>query len=100
MHSRCSRVTVSRMARFLRTDRPHIEYPCTWVYKLFGKSQDAIRRAVALIAAGRDYTLEPSRSSRYNRYHCMNLELRVLSDEDRRGLSDALGTHEDILLVL
>ncbi|HON37198.1 MAG: YbeD family protein [Desulfomonilia bacterium] len=88
------------MAYFLYTKSPRIEYPCTWVYKLFGKSQDAIRGAVALIAAGRHYTLKPSRSSRNNRYHCMNLELRVMSDEDRRGLSDALGAHEEILLVL
>lgn len=88
------------MKRVLRTKRPYIEYPCTWTYKLFGRDRDAIRCAVGQIAAGRQYTMELSRSSRNERYHCMNLDLRVLSDEDRCGLSDALGAHADILLVL
>lgn len=88
------------MAHFPGTKKPAIEYPCDWLYKIFGRDQDAMRRAVARMVAGRRHALKPSRSSRNDRYHCMNLELLVLSDDDRLGVYEALNAQEEILLVL
>jgi putative lipoic acid-binding regulatory protein len=88
------------MARFLRARKPDIRYPGTWLYKIFGKDRNSMREAVDHLVTGRSYALEPSHSSRNNRYHCMNLELTVESDEDRLGIYEALNAHPDILLVL
>jgi len=88
------------MARFPGTKKPDIEYPCTWLFKIFGRDREAMQRAVARMISGRRHALTPSRSSRNNRYHCMNLELLVQSDEDRLGAYEALNAQDDILLVL
>jgi putative lipoic acid-binding regulatory protein len=80
--------------------KPDIEYPCTWVFKLFVKDRDMLGEALPGIIPGREYTLTPSRSSRHKRYHCMNLELTVLSDGDRLSVYEGLNSHASILLVL
>lgn len=88
------------MARFLRAKKPDIRYPCIWLYKIFGNDRESMREAVGLLFPERSYALEPSHSSRNNRYHCMNLEFTVKSDDDRLGIYEALNAHPDILLVL
>lgn len=80
--------------------QPNIDYPCRWVFKLFGKDMDLLREAVGRIMPAESYSLTLSRSSRHDKYHCMNLELTVVSDEDRHSIYEALTSHPDILLVL
>jgi putative lipoic acid-binding regulatory protein len=41
-----------------------------------------------------------SRSSSQNNYHCMNLEILVVSEENRREIYQKLISHQDIILVL
>jgi putative lipoic acid-binding regulatory protein len=79
--------------------KPDIKYPCLWEYKIFGKDQDRMHQAVEGILAG-GYELTLSRSSSRKKYHCMNLVIEVLNDQDRQEIYRALNTHEDILLVL
>jgi len=77
-----------------------IEYPCTWIYKIFGTDQAQMREAVTRLIPGDDYTLSPSHSSRTGKYHCMNLEITVMCEEDRTGIYEALQGHAAIVLVL
>lgn len=77
-----------------------IEYPCRWLYKIFGTDQDRMREALGEVLPGHDYTLTPSRSSRHRKYHCMNLDITVPSDEERTRIYEALRAHSAIILVL
>jgi uncharacterized protein len=81
-------------------DKPDIEYPCQWVFKVFGTSEELLRDAVEEIMPGTACELTLSRSSRRGRYVSMNLELTVVSDPDRAGIYEALSAHARILLVL
>jgi len=80
--------------------KPEIPYPCSWNYKLFGTDQDSIREAVAQTIIGCDYSLTPSRSSSQGKYHCMNLDIVVMNEEDRVGIFQALSSHPSFVLVL
>lgn len=80
--------------------KPVIKYPCRWVYKLFGTDQDRMREAVVQSMAGADYMLTPSRSSKYEKYHCMNLDIQVLSEEYRIEKFLALSSHQAFVLIL
>jgi len=80
--------------------RPDIKYPCRWEYKIFGRDQERMHRAVEGILVRGGYELSLSNSSRHKKYHCMNLVIEVLNDEDRQEIYKALNVHEDILLVL
>ena len=89
------------MVMFTRlTGKPDITYPCTWIYKLFGMDQDGMCRAVEQTLAGAEYNLSLSRSSRYGKYHCMNLEILVNSEQDRDGIYQALVNQRAFVLIL
>lgn len=77
-----------------------IKYPCRWIYKIFGTDREQMRRAVSDLISGDDYELTPSNSSRNNRYHCMNLEITVMNEEERTGTYEILRAHQAIVLVL
>ena len=80
--------------------KPHIKYPCRWVYKLFGMDQSRIREAVARAVAGHDHSLDLSRSSRHRKYHCMNLVVLVKDEKNRDDVFYALQREKDIILIL
>jgi len=88
------------MKRNPMSEKARIEYPCRWVYKIFGKDQEVLRTAIAAIMPCGEYALSLSNSSRNNHYCCMNLELTVMSDEDRLEIYGALNANPDILIVL
>jgi len=77
-----------------------LEYPCKWIFKIFGTDQTIMKDAVSKIIPDEDYSLTPSRSSSKKKYHCMNLELTVTSDENRTDIYNILSNHDDILIVL
>ena len=77
-----------------------IEYPCRWVYKIFGKDRDQMREALCEVLPGHDYTVNPSHSSSHKNYHCMNLDIIVSDEEERTGIYEALRAHHAILFVL
>lgn len=88
------------MKEFTGEKKPRIDYPCRWVFKLFGTDECLLREAVAGIMPGADHDLTLSRTSRNNRYVCMNLALTVASGEDRDAVYEALSGHSRILFVL
>ncbi len=81
-------------------DKLEIKYPCRWVYKLFGTDQDSMREAVVQVMAGGDYTLTLSRSSKNKKYHCMNLDVQVISEEDRTEIFKALSSQQAFVHIL
>lgn len=80
--------------------KPDIKYPCRWVYKLFGTDQAMMREAVAQAIPGGDYSLTLSRSSRYKKYHCMNLDIHVMNEKDRDDIFQALKGKDALILIL
>jgi hypothetical protein len=77
-----------------------LEYPCPWVYKIIGPSEDEMRRAVAEIICDRTYNISHSRSSETAKYHCLNVELSVESESHRTALYKALKAHRCVKMVL
>jgi putative lipoic acid-binding regulatory protein len=77
-----------------------LEYPCPWIYKIIGHDADEMRRAVTEIILDRTYKISLSRSSKNDKYHCLNVELTVESESHRQTLYKALKTHQTIKLVL
>ncbi|PKN71662.1 MAG: DUF493 domain-containing protein [Deltaproteobacteria bacterium HGW-Deltaproteobacteria-12] len=77
-----------------------LSYPCRWVYKIIGPDSDEMKRAVAEIIGDSEYKLSLSRSSNTAKYHSLNVELSVNSEEQRMALYDALKSHRAVKLVL
>jgi uncharacterized protein len=77
-----------------------LEYPCPWVYKIIGSDADEMKKAVSEIICDCTYKVSHSRSSRTDKYQCLNVELSVESEAHRKSLYEALKAHPAVKLVL
>ena len=82
------------------TEKVKIDYPCRWIYKIIGVSQDRMRAAVAELMPDGDFIVTASRSSAGERYHCLNVDKPVINEADRLSLYEALRKHPAITIVL
>lgn len=80
--------------------KAHFDYPCTWVYKVIGSDQESMKRAVAEIIGGETCSIQLSNSSKTGKYHCLDVELVVSSEEHRVSIYDCLRKHPEIKIVL
>ncbi|MDE2799199.1 MAG: DUF493 domain-containing protein [Gemmatimonadota bacterium] len=80
--------------------QPEIEYPCLWNFKIIGREEKHMRRAIAKIVGDSDYTLTFSNQSRYGKYRSLNLDMVVLDESHRLNIYEALRHHRSIQIVL
>ena len=78
----------------------HLEYPCSWIYKIIGADPDDLKSAVCEIIRDRQCRVTLSRQSETSKYICLNVELTVESESHRLDLYEALKAHRAIKLVL
>ncbi len=81
-------------------DKPEIVYPCPWGYKVIGSDVERLRSAIAEVIQERSHTVTPSNSSLTGKYHCLDLELIVTSEECRLEIYENLRRHPAIKIVL
>lgn len=77
-----------------------IEYPCNWLYKVIGEDLQKVRQAIVSIIEERRCIITHSNSSKSGKYHCLNVELIVQTEEVRNGLYQTLKGHPAIKIVL
>lgn len=75
-------------------------YPCPWVYKIIGRGEDELRAAIAEIVQARECLVSLSNSSSGGKYLCLDVELVVVSAEDREAQYFAFKRHPAVVLVL
>ena len=84
----------------LNKEKLVLNYPCKWTYKVIGKNDQDIKKAVKEILDQREYTLKPSNSSKQGKFKSFTLDLLVHNDDDRKTLYDILCKHDKINMVL
>jgi putative lipoic acid-binding regulatory protein len=80
--------------------RPQIDYPCVWQYKLIGMNRQAVLAAVAVHIGDAPYSLSDSRRSGAGKYISMNLEVSVDSEEQRLRWHQMLAADPAVKVVL
>jgi putative lipoic acid-binding regulatory protein len=80
-------------------DRPDIDYPCAWDYRLIGRSEEILRAAAAQIAPP-DHQIEAGQQSKQGSYCSLSLTVTVLDEGQRLEIFHALKAHVDVLFVL
>jgi putative lipoic acid-binding regulatory protein len=80
--------------------KPVLEYPCRWLYKVIGDDREGLQRAAVEIIGRQSCTISLSNSSRTGKYHCLNIEVEVLSEANRNAIYQALKEHPQVKLVL
>ena len=88
--------------------KPEIEFPCRWGYKVIGPDQEAVAEAAREcvgVCLGteletRDMKLDLSRKSAGGKYVSWSLGLRIDSLAERDELFASLSGHADITMVI
>jgi putative lipoic acid-binding regulatory protein len=81
-------------------NKPCINYPCRWIYKLFGTDEESIRQAVIKIMAKKEYHLGSSRKSSGGKYVSVHLETDVASEEERNKIYTSLNNDKAVIRIL
>ncbi len=88
--------------------KPVVEYPCPWSYKIIGPDEEAMRTAVrecldrhlARDSGDREFELGQSRVSKGGKYVSLSLNLTVQDQAERDALFVALSECPEILMVI
>ncbi len=81
-------------------DRPRIEYPCEWEFKIIGENVDEILSAIETASLGLDYTVSPSNMSRHGKYCSLNLKLIVPNEVVRDLVYEKLSSSNSVRFVI
>ncbi len=81
-------------------DKPDIEYPCSWVYKVIGSNEDSLRNAIATIMGTKEQIITKSNSSSGGKYTSLNVEIVVNDDATRLKYYQHLKNHAAVKVVM
>lgn len=89
----------------LRNDRntpekPEIDYPCSWAYKVIGEDCTLLKEVILQACAPHTPTIQHSQSSRKGKYHSLQAELTVPSEEVRLAIYRRLQAEPAVKIVL
>ncbi|MFT5387951.1 MAG: putative lipoic acid-binding regulatory protein [Candidatus Omnitrophota bacterium] len=81
-------------------EKPEINYPCQWTYKIFGLSEDELKEVAAQIMGDKIYTFKHSMNSKKGKYVSCSLITVVQTDSERNQLFTLLQKSEAVKMVL
>jgi putative lipoic acid-binding regulatory protein len=81
-------------------EKPEIEYPCEWGYKLIGTDKTKLKACIFDIVGKREYTTKEGNSSSKGKFHTLNMRCKVESQKDRDTIFKAFSEHEDVKMVM
>lgn len=80
--------------------RPDIDYPCPWRFKVIGRDESDMRRAIDEIVGNHDYSIALSNHSANGTYCSLNLNMTVINEPHRIYIYTALIEHDSTKIVL
>ena len=81
-------------------EKPSIKYPCSWVYKVIGTEDDALRNAVSTVIGNKELLITKSHTSSGGKYISLNVEVVVEDDETRLKYYQHLKNHAAVKVVM
>jgi len=81
-------------------ERPEIDYPCTWVYKVIGEDCTLLTDVIISTCAPAEVVISHSQTSSKGKYHSLNAELIVTSEEVRLSIYEILKNAPAVKIVL
>lgn len=80
--------------------KPEISYPCFWEYKLIINSSQKLENIIKETLKDKEYKISKSNKSKNNSYESYNVNIFVLSEDERLGLFESFKQNKQIKFVL
>lgn len=81
-------------------DKPKIQYPCPWSYKVIGNDKDIMMDSIGNLLDGLDYKLDESRQSSRGKFVSLELNIEVQNEEERLRIFEILKNIPTVKMVL
>jgi putative lipoic acid-binding regulatory protein len=82
------------------SEKPNIDYPCDWNYKVIGTNVDEMIKAIEIAVAGIEHEINSSNVSSKGNYFSLNLKVFVTSEVIRDSIFAKLNSNEFVKMVL
>ncbi len=79
-------------------DRPNIEYPCMWGFRIIGEDKDKMKQAIKECIDNQECKVEDGNSN--NKYSSLKFQAYCMNEEERNEFFKRLQNHKDIKFVL
>ena len=80
--------------------KPDIEYPCEWGYKLIGTDKVALQACIFDVVGKRAYKTKGGNTSSKGKFHSINMQCNVESEEDRNKIFKTFSDHPAVKMVI
>ena len=87
------------MLELNNSDKPKIEYPCDWKYKIIGDNVDNMLAAVKYAADSLKHEVTPSNISKEGKYYSLNVTVHVPNEEKRNEIYKTLEENKSIKFI-
>lgn len=81
-------------------EKPSIQYPCSWLYKVIGQDENALRKAISTVFGKDELLITKSHTSSGGKYCSLNVEVVVEDEASRLGNYNNLKNHAAVKVVL
>jgi len=81
-------------------DKPNIEYPTSWGFKLIGKDKDKLLACIKEGMGGKDHLCSLGNASKTGKFHSYNASCSVQSEEERNKIFKFFENHTDVNMVI
>ena len=81
-------------------EKPNIDYPCSWLYKVIGTNEDALRKAIHAVIDTDNLIITKSHTSSGGKYCSLNVEIVVKDEKSRLGTYNNLKNHAAVKVVM
>jgi len=81
-------------------DKPKIEYPCTWWFKVIGSDREGISQHIISMLQSFEFDLSESRQSRSGKYLSFNLSVHVKDEQERNAIFQDLKKVPTVKFIL
>ena len=81
-------------------EKPQIEYPTQWGFKIIGKDEEALLNAIKEVMGEREHNCHFGNSSKNGKFCSYNASCEVQDQDERDKLFKAFQDHKDIKMVI
>ena len=81
-------------------EKPVIEYPTNWGFKLIGRDKEALLACIKEAMGNKEHLCSIGNKSKNGKFHSYNASCSVESEEERKKIFKYFEEHKDVNMVI
>jgi len=81
-------------------EKPEINYPTQWGFKIIGRDKDALHKAIKEVMGDKEHLCHYGQPSSGGKFHSYNASCEVDSQKERDRIFKAFQDHDDVKMVI